>query len=622
MSTLPGDFKQSAAPIDLDPLVGLQRPSPESPRPNEESGEERDTWKDDLCHAICVDGWTDVKSIVDQNPNALTAEIDDKGRTTLHVAAMFGHVTIVEELLKLLPPQFLLRPDSFGDTALVLASRFAGITQVAKCLVNKNSRIVCIPNKYGNLPVTVAFADGYQEMGRYLYSVTPLECLTGRWGSRLLRCCFHAQCFEIALNLLQQCEELLFMPANDEGWTPIREIATLNTTIIRPSELIFWKRWIYSFINHVFVDIQQQDRSQGDKAKLTELGKDPCVINVEVKKVQELKLLHAQADDLLHLVCKNARKAYQKRVIDEALSRAAKEGNVEFVLQVSNAIPEIFLRETMVSCFNKALDYRQAKVFNLIHGLRFKHGLATMRPDNDPGHTLMHKVAIKAPDHVLNRIYAPSLQMQRELQWFKEVESLTPPSFRVFQNKDGMTAGELFRESHKELMKQGEKWIKDTASSCSVVGTLIVTIMFAGAFTVPGGNDENVGYPLFIKQPFFKVFIFSTILSLLSSSTSVLMFLAILTSQYSEEKFLKSLPTKLILGLFFLFISIVSMIIAFLSTIRLMLKHTNYSWGLLPIIIFASVPIFLFVLSQFPLLLHTFVSTYGNIFDRKVKPWP
>lgn len=47
---------------------------------------------------------------------------------------------------------------------------------------------------------------------------------------------------------------------------------------------------------------------------------------------------------------------------------------------------------------------------------------------------------------------------------------------------DDMTAEELFRETHRELMKQGEEWIKSTVSSCSVVGALIMTIMFAVAF--------------------------------------------------------------------------------------------------------------------------------------------
>ncbi|KAK4256057.1 hypothetical protein QN277_008970 [Acacia crassicarpa] len=654
MSTSRGDLEQYSR-IDFDPLVGLPRPPPcqggtaARPKSGEQLGEieqssesanEESGWEEDLCHAICVNNWNDTKAILDQHPNALTAgiRIQHGSRTALHVAAQFGNITIVKELLELLPPEFLLTVDSHGDTALAMACWYNGNTEIAKCLINKNSDIVTIPNEVHFLPVTLAFQSDFKEMGRYLYSVTPLGCFTALSGSELLRFCFQAQCFDIALDLLRQREELLFVPSghgDETKNTPLHQIATLNTVILSPSELIFWKRWIYDYINipsttainHVSVDIQQ-DRSQGDQVKLTESGHGlllrfiPSIDNfVGVKKIQELKLLHAQVHDLLILVCKNARKAYNEgTVIGEALRLAAKEGNVEFLLQVSKAIPEIFLDELMVDCFTEALVYRQDRFFNLIHGLRFKHGLVTGTEADE--NTLIHTAAMKAPDQILNRIYAPTLQMQRELQWFKEVESLMPPRFKGLRNKNGLTAKELFRESHRELMKEGEKWIKDTASSCSVVGTLIVTIMFAVAFTVPGGNDQNLGYPLFIKQPFFKVFIFSTIISFLSSSTSILMFLAILTSQYSEEKFLKSLPTKLILGLCFLFTSIVSMMIAFLSTTYLMLNHTNYSWGLLPIMILASVPIFLFVLSQLPLLLHTYVSTYGNLFDRNVEPWP
>ncbi|XP_028755340.1 uncharacterized protein LOC114714740 [Neltuma alba] len=650
MSTLRGDLEQNS-PIDFDPLAvphyassGGSSPSHGgaavrsnldsplafgessgdiehcSPGPHEESGEERDTWKDDLCHAICVNNWSDAKVILKRKPNALTAKIDNQGRTPLHVAAMFGHITIVEELLTSLPPQFLETPDLFGDTALGLACRFTGITQVAKCLVNKNYSIVYIPNRDDNLPVTVAFADGCQEMGRFLYSVTPLEYLTGCRGSRLLRYCFRAQCFDIALDLLQKCTELLFMPVDNEGWTPIHEIATLNTAIVCPSELIFWKKWIYDYINipsttsinHVSVDIQQ-DKSQGHKVKLTEPG---------VKKLQELKLLHAQADGVVRLVCRNAREAHQKGVIDEALCLAAREGNVQFVFQVSRAIPEICLSKTMVLCFHTALDYRQAKVFNLIHGFRFKHRMVTMTPDNDPRNTMMHKVAIKAPDHVLNRIYGPAFQMQRELQWFKEVESVTPPNFRVLKDNKGRTAEESFREHHRELMKQGEEWIKATASSYSLVGFLIVTITFAVAFTLPGGNDQNYGFPLFMKQPTFNVFILSTVVSLVSSSTSVLMFLAILTSPFSEEAFLNFLPSKLLFGVSTLLISVVAMIITFLSAIRLTLKHSNYHGAILPIILFTSVPISYSLWSLIPVIRSTAFSAYGTVFDRKVTLWP
>ena len=39
--------------------------------------------------------------------------------------------------------------------------------------------------------------------------------------------------------------------------------------------------------------------------------------------------------------------------------------------------------------------------------------------------------------------------------------------------------------------------------SCTVVGALIVTLMFAAVFTVPGGNDQNNGFPIFLNKKLF-----------------------------------------------------------------------------------------------------------------------
>ena len=105
--------------------------------------------------------------------------------------------------------------------------------------------------------------------------------------------------------------------------------------------------------------------------------------------------------------------------------------------------------------------------------------------------------------------------------------------------------------------------MKETVTSCTVVGALIVTIMFAVAFQVPGGNNQNTGYPIFLNEKLFKIFIVSDTISLFSSITSVLMFLGILTSRYVEENFLTSLPTKMIIGLSTLFFSIAAMIVSF-----------------------------------------------------------
>jgi hypothetical protein len=202
----------------------------------------------------------------------------------------------------------------------------------------------------------------------------------------------------------------------------------------------------------------------------------------------------------------------------------------------------------------------------------------------------------------------------------QEVESMVHPKIKESFNDDGFTPRQLFTKNHKDLMKDGEKWMKGTATSCTVVGALIVTIMFAAIFTVPGGNSQETGFPIFLNENLFMVFIISDALSLFSSSTSVLMFLGILTSRYAEDDFLESLPRKMIIGLSTLFFSIAAMMIAFSAALLLMLRGT--SWIFIPVFCLAGVPITLFILMQFPLLVDMFISTYGpGIFDKKMEQW-
>ncbi|CAL9000082.1 unnamed protein product [Prunus brigantina] len=102
--------------------------------------------------------------------------------------------------------------------------------------------------------------------------------------------------------------------------------------------------------------------------------------------------------------------------------------------------------------------------------------------------------------------------------------------------------------------------MKNTANSCMLVATIIATVVFSAAFSIPGGIADKIGAPNFVKETAFLIFAISDGVALFSSSTSMLMFLYILTSQYAENDFLKSLPLKLMVGLASLFISMTSMI--------------------------------------------------------------
>ncbi|KAF6146996.1 hypothetical protein GIB67_036715 [Kingdonia uniflora] len=48
--------------------------------------------------------------------------------------------------------------------------------------------------------------------------------------------------------------------------------------------------------------------------------------------------------------------------------------------------------------------------------------------------------------------------------------------------------------------------MKDTSTSCMGLATLIATIMFSAAFTVPDGNNSDQGIPIFLQANSFMVF--------------------------------------------------------------------------------------------------------------------
>jgi len=76
------------------------------------------------------------------------------------------------------------------------------------------------------------------------------------------------------------------------------------------------------------------------------------------------------------------------------------------------------------------------------------------------------------------------------------------------KNSKGKTPKEIFTETHTNLQKDGEKWMKDTANYCMLVATLIATVIFAAAFTVPGGSNQDTGTPIFLKSKWLTVFLF------------------------------------------------------------------------------------------------------------------
>ncbi|KAI3947436.1 hypothetical protein MKW92_048576 [Papaver armeniacum] len=302
-------------------------------------------------------------------------------------------------------------------------------------------------------------------------------------------------------------------------------------------------------------------------------------------------------------------------------------GMNEFLCKCLEIFPSLiwekFNDETMIQM---VIRERNEKILNLILKTSGNDKDQLVSEEDENGNSILHYAAKLAPPGKLNLVSGAALQMQREVQWFKGVATIVHRHYKYLRNyEDESTAEFIFTKEHKGLVQSGEKWMKETSGSCMLVATLIATVAFAAAFTVPGGNISDTsssrnGVPIFIKEKTFAVFAIADATALFSSITSVLMFLAIMTSRYAEEDFLKSLPQKLIIGLATLFISMASIFVSFGAAFTIVLRD-RYKWAPFPVALFGLIAILLFAFLEFPLFLEVVGSTYFPIsFGNKSKP--
>jgi len=192
------------------------------------------------------------------------------------------------------------------------------------------------------------------------------------------------------------------------------------------------------------------------------------------------------------------------------------------------------------------------------------------------------------------------------------VEKIVHPSLKEKKNKDGKKPYDLFTENHEELLKAGEKLAKETATSYMGVAYIIITIMFAAVFTIPGGVNQDTGSPIFLHYNMFNIFLLADALSIIAAASSLLVIIGIHTSNYTAKDFLKVLPIKLMVGLMLLLFSICSMLIAFYGALNMILKEnqTRSKWSILgPIVSLGSVPITILIVSRLRFIYKIFQST-------------
>ncbi|KAF8408607.1 hypothetical protein HHK36_004670 [Tetracentron sinense] len=561
-----------------------------------------------LYRAALRGDWEMAQEFLNCHPGAVHAKITRGWETALHIAAGARHTLFVEELVKLMKTEDLALKNKYKNTALCFAAA-SGIVRIAEVMVRKNKHLPIIRGSSGVIPLYMAALLGHRDMVHYLYSVTRDENLTTDDRIGLLVATITTNLYDVALQILDHHPELATV-RDGNGETALHVLARKPWAFASGNQLTFWETSIYQCI-HVKLSNESKFHFKSPTYQTNMITKG-------FRIVYEKKLLHIQAHELVKRLWQQVLQLDDSLIGDilrepsRPLFTATEFGIVEFVSELIRSYPDLIWKvdNQHRSIFHTAVAHRQQKIFNLIFEIGALKDLITSYKD-DNNNNMLHLAGKIAPSNQLNSVSGAALQMQRELLWFKEVEKIVQPLYREMRNSEGRTPRMLFTEEHKGLVKEGEKWMKNTATSCMLVATLITTVMFAAIFTVPGGNIEKEGIPILLQNYYFIIFAMSDALALFSSVTSILNFLSILTSCYAEEDFLESLPKRLIIGLGTLFFSIVNMLIAFGATFFIVLGHQS-TWILIPVILITCIPPTLFVILQFPLLADMINSTYGS----------
>ncbi|KAM7474381.1 hypothetical protein LguiB_021624 [Lonicera macranthoides] len=611
-----------------------------------------------------------------KTPGALRAVNGVTYETALMVAARsVQRINFLRKLVDVMTPVDLAMVDYNGRTSLHLAA-MSGNVEAAKLLVKKNPQLPNIGDTFSEVPLVAAAICGKREMVLYLLPITKESSITinlfiqnGRLR-KLPHALITSGFYDIALNVIQNFPELVHWNINSN---PLRSIAGEPSAFLSGAHFNLWQRWIYSCIPVKMENLKKYDFIKGrdiesaddrsslvnDRQMLNKLNgllwKIIAITVPPIKQIRDKKLIHQQALELVkHLCTEIVQKEHSKvvEILAEPLFKAATVGIHEIVKEILDSFPSAVHLQNHhnQSVFQVAIVNRREMVFNIIYQFEGASSSFLAIPDG-LGNVGLHLAGYFGPEQsqgLKANAAGPVLQIQREMQWFKpsdadctyssslvhfhtgyqasvgknqEVRKLSLTIDKQKVNNDRLTPVELFNQKHRDLMKEGEQWLKNTAGSCTIIGALIVTVVFAAAITVPGGTKSDTGLPFFSTRKAFIVFAISDVLALFSSASSLLLFLSILTSYYSEQDFLSALPRRLITGYVTLFLSILFMMIAFGATIQLLFGSKN-PWVFIPLVGLASTPVILFVFLQFPMLIDIIKCTYGSGNFRKISGRP
>lgn len=148
--------------------------------------------------------------------------------------------------------------------------------------------------------------------------------------------------------------------------------------------------------------------------------------NLGINRIYQMKLNHVRSLEILSCMCKVIKEmkdleSEKVKFVETAIFQAAERGLFEFITHIFRADPNLhdIRDEKGRNLFQVAVECRQEKVFNLIHGFTKDTKDVLMNGKDDDGNNMLHMLGLFSPVSRTNKIRGAALQMQNEVRWFK-----------------------------------------------------------------------------------------------------------------------------------------------------------------------------------------------------------
>ncbi|KAM0053726.1 putative ankyrin repeat-containing domain, PGG domain, ankyrin repeat-containing domain superfamily [Helianthus debilis subsp. tardiflorus] len=409
-----------------------------------------------------------------------------------------------------------------GYTAFCIAV-ISGKVGMAEIMIEKNRALLTICGSKNRMPLYLAALHGKSKMTHFLYDQSD-RMMGNSWTydnmNAVFLQCIQAGIFDIALRIL---EDNIKLPHDKQHVCDVLQALAQNPG---------------AFPNNSRNTISQI------RSGLVSFG----------KLVTGVSLMESDATPLLRLLWKRIMDENPKDVIDKILRGpvlkvynvetypsqvlfiAAKMNNTQFLVELIREYPDLIWKtnDDGQTIFHTAVAHRHHQIYSLLYLIGSTKDLITPVIDQQ-GNNILHMVGKTPEKDAYKGWVAPPFRMFSEFLWYKEVKGMLPPQYRDVKNEAGKSPQELFTENHEKLVSEGMKSINESINISMVVAALICTISFSVVFQIPGGFDQNTGFPMFLHNIHFNQFVLLDIGSFILATTSIFIFLFIILSGQHQD---------------------------------------------------------------------------------------